>query len=125
MWPTTEVLRFAAAVVAGLLAKVLLRGHRREPSALASVLLLVAAMSHLVFAAAPQAWLTATDPAPGPVARAGRAAGLEVIFTGSAAEALAEDVHSLAVLALVLGVAFLCLRIATEVLRAHTTNHPP
>ena len=42
----------------------------------------------------------------------------EVLFTGSKAEAAAESVHSLAVLALVLGVAFFSLRIAPEVLRA-------
>ena len=49
MWPTNEVLRFAAAVVVGLLAALLLRGHRRDASALASVFLLVAAASHLTF----------------------------------------------------------------------------
>jgi len=42
----------------------------------------------------------------------------EVLFSRSESEALAESVHSLAVLALVLGVAFLSLRIAPEVLRA-------
>ena len=49
MWATNEVLRFAAAAVVGLLAAVLLRGHRRDASALASVFLLVAAASHLTF----------------------------------------------------------------------------
>ena len=49
MWATNEVLRFAAAAVVGLLSAVLLRGHRRDPSALASVFLLVATASHLVF----------------------------------------------------------------------------
>ena len=49
MWASNEVLRFAAAVVVGLLAALLLRGHRRDPSALASVFLLVATASHLIF----------------------------------------------------------------------------
>jgi hypothetical protein len=40
MWATNEVLRFAAAAVAGLLGAVLLRDHRRNPTALASVALL-------------------------------------------------------------------------------------
>lgn len=48
MWASNELLRFAAAVVVGLLCAVLLRGHRRDPSALASVFLLVATASHLV-----------------------------------------------------------------------------
>jgi AraC-like DNA-binding protein len=41
----------------------------------------------------------------------------EVLFSGSASEAIAERAHSLAVLALVLGVAFVSLRTAPEVLR--------
>jgi AraC-like DNA-binding protein len=227
MWATNEVLRFAAAVVAGLLATVLLRGHRRDPSALASVLLLVAAASHLVFplllrrevptpilhavlllamaaplgfwllarvqfeddfgvrpvhllmavaflAVAYVVWLIAVERripglllAPGherfwpllprllalavvlhALLRVYVGAGTdlvlprlrarflllavsgtyillellgEILFTGSPAEALAEGVHSLAVLALVLGVAFFSFRIAPEVLRAAPT----
>jgi AraC-like DNA-binding protein len=42
----------------------------------------------------------------------------EVLFTGSTTETLAEGVHSLGVLALVLGVSFFSLRVAPEVLRA-------
>jgi len=224
MWPTNEVLRFAAAVVVGLLATLLLRGHRRDASALASVFLLVAAAAHLTFPlllrrgaatpilhavlmlaiAAPLAfwllaevhfdddfrlrplhlvtavaflatgyvvWLaTAERRIPGlltahphdrfwtllprllalavvlhALLRVYVGAGTdlvlprlrarflllavsgtyillellgEVLFTGSTAEPLAEGVHSLAVLALVLGVAFFSLRIAPEVLRA-------
>jgi AraC-like DNA-binding protein len=223
MWPTNEVLRFAATVVVGLLAALLLRDHRRDASALASVFLLVAAAAHLTFPlllrrgaatpilhavlmlaiAAPLAlWLLAevhfdddfrlrplhlvtavaflatgyvvwlataerripgllADPAhrfwtllPRLLALAvvlhallrvyvGAGTDLvlprlrarflllavsgtyillellgEVLFTGSTAEPLAEGVHSLAVLALVLGVAFFSLRIAPEVLRA-------
>jgi AraC-like DNA-binding protein len=224
MWASNEVCRFAAAVVVGLLAAVLLRGHRRDPSALASVFLLVSAASHLVFPlllrrgaatpilhavlllamAAPVAfWLLAQvhfddDFRVRPVHMVAAAAFLatgyvvwllfverrfphaifppeqnrfwtllprllalaivlhallrvyvgagtdlvlprlrarfllltisgtyillelfgEVLFTGSESEALADGVHSLAVLALVLGVAFFSLRIAPEVLRA-------
>jgi len=224
MWATNEVLRFAAAVVVGLLAALLLRGHRRDPSALASVFLLVATASHLIFPlvlrrgaatpilhavlllamAAPLAfwllaqvhfdddlrmrpihlvmavvflatgyvvWLTMVERRiPGLLSTPARerfwillprllalavvlhallrvyvGAGTdlvlprlrarfallavsgtyillellgEVLFTGSAAEALAEGVHSLAVLALILGVALFSLRIAPEILRA-------
>jgi AraC-like DNA-binding protein len=223
MWASNEVLRFAAAVVVGLLSAVLLRGHRRDPSALASVFLLVATASHLVLpllmtrgvptpishavlllaiAAPPAFWLlaqvhfdddfrvrplhllaataflatgyviwlaTAERRIPGPLFAAANdrfwrllprllalaivlhallrvyvgagtdlvlprlrarfvlltASGTyiflellgEVLFSGSEAEALAESVHSLAVLALVLGLAFFSLRIAPEVLR--------
>jgi AraC-like DNA-binding protein len=223
MWASNEVLRFAAAVVVGLLSALLLRGHRREPSALASVFLLVATASHLVFPlllsrgaatsilhavlllaiAAPLAfwllaqvhfdddfrvrplhlltataflaagyviWLATVERRiPGPLfapahdrfwrlvprllalaivlhallriyVGAGTdlvlprlrarfvlltASGTyillelfgEVLFAGSESETLAESVHSLAILALVLGVAFFSLRIAPQVLR--------
>jgi AraC-like DNA-binding protein len=223
MWATNEVLRFAAAVVVGLLAAVLLR-HRRDPSALASVLLLATVAAHLIFPlvlrrgaatpilhavlllamAAPLAfwllaqvhfdddfrrrpahlltaaaylatgyvvWLASVERRiPGSLFAPGhdrfwtllpRLLGLavvlhallrvyvgagadlvlprlrarflllgvsgtyillellgEVLFTGSKAEPLAEGVHSLAVLALVLGVAFFSLCLAPDVLRA-------
>ena len=223
MWATNEVWRFAAAVVVGLLAAVLLRDHRRNPSAFASVLLIVGVAAHLVFplllrrAASPpilhpvlllslavpvlfwfvtqvhfdddfrvgqaHLWATAAFLAIGYVSWLGTVerrlpvalfppehdrfwallpkllglvivahallrvyvgAGMdlvlprlrarfavlaasgsyavlvlvgEALFSGSASEPIAEHAHSLAVLALVLGVAFLSLRIAPEVLR--------
>jgi Ca2+/Na+ antiporter len=49
MWAISEVWRFSATVVVGLLAGVFLRGHRRDPSARASVFLLAAVAAHLVF----------------------------------------------------------------------------
>lgn len=224
MWASNEVWRFAAAVVVVLLAAVLVRGHRRDLSALASVFLLLAVAGHLVMPllrareaptpiqhaalllaiAAPFAfwllaqvhfeddfrvrpvhllvgiafvatgyvvWLARVEGQnPGSLVVPGQdrfwtllprllalamvlhallrvyvGAGTdlvlprlrarflllavsgtyillellgEVLFTGSASEALAENVHSFAVLALVLGVAFYSLRIAPEVLRA-------
>jgi len=224
MWASNEALRFAAAVVVGLQAAVLLRSHRRDPSALAFVFLLAATAAHLICPlllkrgaattivhpflllamAAPLAfWLLAQEhfnddfrlrprlfifgagflalgyavwlvsverrfpalvPAPGddrfwtllprllalaivlhalltvyvgagtdlvlPRLRARflllAAAGTyillellgEVLFAGSKAEALAESVHSVAVLVLILGVAFFSLRLAPEILRA-------
>ena len=48
MWATNEVLRFAAAVVVGLLGAVLLRDHRPNPSVRASVVLLGGVAAHLV-----------------------------------------------------------------------------
>lgn len=224
MWATNEVWRFSATVVVGLLAGVLLRGHRHDPSARALVLLLAAVAGHLVFPlllrrgapapilhpvlllslAAPVAfwllaevhfgddfrvrpvhlltaaaflatgyvsWLATYERrlpgilfAPGygrswallprllalaivlhallrvyvgagsdlvlPRLRARfgvlAAAGTymlvelvgEALFSGSESEALAENVHSLAVLALVIGMALLSLRMAPEMLRA-------
>jgi AraC-like DNA-binding protein len=49
MWATSEVLRVAAALVAAFVAAVLLRDHRRNPSALASVALLAGVAAHLLF----------------------------------------------------------------------------
>jgi AraC-like DNA-binding protein len=49
MWAINEVWRFSAAVVVGLLAVLLVRDHRRDPSALANVFLLAAVAGHLVF----------------------------------------------------------------------------
>ncbi len=48
MWTTSEVCRISAAILAGLLAALLLRSHRRDPSAIASVILLAAVEAHLV-----------------------------------------------------------------------------
>ena len=49
MWATSELLRLSAAVVAALFAAIVLRDHRRNPSALASVALLAGAAAHLLF----------------------------------------------------------------------------
>jgi len=49
MWATTELLRFAAAIVALLFAALLLRDHRRNPTARASVALLAGVAAHLLF----------------------------------------------------------------------------
>ena len=49
MWATTELLRFAAAVVALLFAALLVRDHRRNATALASVTLLAGVAAHLLF----------------------------------------------------------------------------
>ncbi len=49
MWATTELLRFAAAVVALLFAAILVRDHRHNATALASVALLAGVAEHLLF----------------------------------------------------------------------------
>src|SRR5512134_3015787 len=49
MWAINEVWRFSAAVVVGLLAVLLLRDHRRDASARATVFLLLTVAAHLVF----------------------------------------------------------------------------
>ena len=69
MWATNEVLRFAASIVVGLLAAVLLRGHRRDASALASVFLLVAAAAHLTFPLLLRSGVAAPMPSPSYVRR--------------------------------------------------------
>ncbi|MGE0454477.1 MAG: helix-turn-helix transcriptional regulator [Vicinamibacteria bacterium] len=48
MWATTELLRFAAAVVAVLLGAVVLRDHRRNATAVASAALLAGVAAHLL-----------------------------------------------------------------------------
>jgi AraC-like DNA-binding protein len=49
MWADSEVWRFTAAVVLGLLGAALVRDHRRDRSALASVALIVCVIAHLLF----------------------------------------------------------------------------
>lgn len=49
MWATNEVWRFSAAIVVGLLAVLLVRDHRRDASARATVFLLATVAAHLVF----------------------------------------------------------------------------
>lgn len=54
MWSDSEVWRFAAAVVLGLLAAALVRDHPRDRSAWASVAFIVCVVGHLVFPLLPR-----------------------------------------------------------------------